>query len=136
MKELQHAIQYLKGKGVIKRDGDIAQKTGYNKSTVSSYIGGRTIPSENFLHKFESVYGIKLDQFKKGSPTDEIPIKDPLRELLEQVLQIKAYSIVNQSLLVEILAEQTGKPVMQYRTIVEQAMEAELKSLMTLLKQH
>lgn len=63
---LSQAVQYLYGKGSIKKDKDIVDKTGYNKATVSSYISGRTKPSKDFVEKFEKVFAIKLEEFGPG----------------------------------------------------------------------
>lgn len=132
---LQKAVQYLYGQGAIKKDKDIADKTGYNKATVSSYTSGRTKVSEDFAEAFERVFKIKLKDFEDGGMLAPIEIKNPSQLMLERVVQLTAISRVNQSLLVEILASQTGKTVMELQRAVSSAMDAELKSALAELKQ-
>ena len=132
---LQKAVQYLYGQGIIKKDKDIADKTNYNKATVSSYTSGRTKVSEDFVQAFERVFKIKLKDFEDGGMLAPIEIKNPSQIMLERVVQLTAISRVNQSLLVEILASQSGKTVMELQRAVSSAMDAELKSLLAELKQ-
>ena len=132
---LKNAVQYLYGVGEIKKDKDIAEKLGYNKSTVSSYVSGRTDPSRDFVELFEKTFKIKLSDFAVGGAKEIIVKEDPLQLFAESLLQVKAYARVNQSLLVEILAHQTGKTVMELHRVIASAMDAELKAIAHELKQ-
>lgn len=132
---LASAVQYLYGKGIIKKDKDISDKTGYNKATVSSYINGKISPSEGFVKTFEKVFRLSLKDFEKGGQLEQVPATDPLQLISEKVLQIYATARVNQSLLVEILANQTGKTVMELQRATTAAMDAELKELLHELRQ-
>lgn len=134
-KAIASAVQYLYGKGIITKDKDIADKTGYNKATVSSYISGRTIPSADFIAAFEKTFKLKLSDFEKGGEMHPVPVADPLQVLSEKVIQSYALGRVNQSLLIEILSHQTGKTVMELQRVVSSAMDAELKQLLVELKQ-
>lgn len=132
---LASAVQYLYGKGIIKKDKDIADKTGYNKATVSSYLSGKIPPSEGFIKTFEKVFRLHLKDFEKGGQLEQVPATDPLQLISEKVLQLYATARVNQSLLIEILANQTGKTVMELQRAVSASMDAELKELINELRQ-
>jgi transcriptional regulator with XRE-family HTH domain len=132
---LASAVQYLYGKGIIKKDKDISDKTGYNKATVSSYINGKINPSEEFTKTFERVFKVQLKDFEKGGQHEQVPAVDPLQLITEKILQVYATERVNQSLLVELLASQTGKTVMELQRAVSSSMDAELKELINELKQ-
>jgi transcriptional regulator with XRE-family HTH domain len=132
---LAKAVQHLYGSGAIKKDKDIADRTGYNKATVSSYISGKIPPSEGFLKTFEKTFRLRLQDFEKGGPLEPIPVIDPLQLISEKLMQLYATSRVNQSLLIEILANQTGKTVMELQRAVSAAMDAELKELLHELRQ-
>lgn len=134
-KTMTLAVQYLYGKGIIKKDIDIANKTGYNKSTVSSYISGRIEPSQDFVQAFEKSFKIKLSDFKEGGQHETVLTSDPLQLISERLLQVFAISRVNQSLLLEILSNQSGKTVMELQRIVSSAMDEELKQIVRELKQ-
>lgn len=132
---LASAVQYLYGKGIITKDKDIADKTGYNKATVSSYINGKIEPSAGFVQSFEKTFKLKLEDFKKGGQHEVIPQADPLQLISEKLLQVFATVRVNQSLLIELLASQTGKTVMELQRAVTASMDAEIKELIHELKQ-
>lgn len=132
---LASAVQYLYGKGIIKKDKDISDKTGYNKATVSSYINGKIKTSADFIQAFERVFKLKLKDFEKGGQLEQVPATDPMQLIAEKVLQVYATARVNQSLLVEILANQTGKTVMELQRATTAAMDAELKELLHELRQ-
>ena len=132
---LKNAVQYLYGIGEIKKDKDIAERLGYNKSTVSSYITGRSEPSRDFVETFENVFKIKLSDFAEGGNKEIIVKDDPMQLFAENLLQVKAYVRVNQSLLAEILANQTNKTVMELHRVISTAMDAELKEIARELKQ-
>lgn len=131
---LANAVQYLYGQGVIKKDKDISDKTGYNKATVSSYINGKIKPSADFTQAFERVFKVKLKDFEKGGQFEPVPAADPLQIITEKVLQVYATARVNQSLLIEILASQTGKTVMELQRAVSASMDGELKQLINELR--
>ncbi len=128
------AVQHLYGKGIVKKDKDIADKTGYNKASVSSYLSGNVKASENFVKKFQQVYGLSLSDFRAGGAQETIKVEDPLRSLTEKMLQLTAVARVNQSLLIEVLAHQTGKTVMELNRAVSSAMDGELKQLVNELR--
>jgi len=133
-KQIAAAVQFLYGKGIIKKDKDIADRTGYNKATVSSYISGRTTPSADFIAAFEKAFRLKVSDFGKGGALEPIPVQDPVQVVSERIIQIYAISRVNQSLLVEILSHQTGRTIMELQRVVNVAMDAELKQLLAELK--
>lgn len=64
-KQLQNAVEYLKGMRVIVKDVDIAEKTGYLRSQISNYLRGTVPPSRPFQAKFEEVYGISFEDFNE-----------------------------------------------------------------------
>lgn len=57
---LTEAVRVLKGKGVIKRDKDIADETGYSKVSISGMLSGNVNISDKFRTKFNSVYSKHL----------------------------------------------------------------------------
>lgn len=117
-KLLQHAVQHLYGKGLIAKDKDISDKTGYNKSTVSSYIGGKAEPSDEFITKFEKAFHLKISDFTHAE-TVEVRNLDQL--LAERIVRIEAQVNVNKQLLVELLALKSGRSMVEINTIAEKA---------------
>lgn len=132
---IANAVQYLYGKGIIKKDKDIADKTGYNKSTVSSFITGHTKASLPFIQKFEKAFRLSLKDFVKGGTHEPVPIADPTQMNTEKLLQVYAIGRTNQSLLVEVLAHLKNIPVMEVQRTVTSAMADELKGLKDELQQ-
>lgn len=61
---LKNAITYLKSIKRIVYDKDIAEETGYNKSTVSEYVRGIEKASSDFEDEFEKKFGISLDDYE------------------------------------------------------------------------
>lgn len=61
---LEAAVAYLIGKGIIKKDIDVVNVLRMSKGTFSAYKSGKIPPSENFIQKFESQYGIRLADFE------------------------------------------------------------------------
>lgn len=132
---LDLAVQYLYGQGVVKRDKDIADKTGYNKSTVSSYISGRTKMSADFQTQFERVFKLKLDDFKAGGAKEVIKNPDSLQLITETVLQTKAEIQTMRQLIVEVLASTTSRSVMDVQLVAERSIEHNLSKILHELKQ-
>lgn len=132
--ELAKAVQYLRGKGIVHKDKDIAEKTGYGKASISNYVNGKMTASKEFIKKFETVYKLKLADFKPGGNKEEIDVPDGDQMVAESVIQIMATARTNQSLLVEVLANQTGKTVMELQRVVSDTMAVELKQILHELK--
>lgn len=61
---LKNAITYLKSIKRIIYDKDIAEVTGYNKSTVSEYVRGIEKASSDFEDEFERKFGISLEDYE------------------------------------------------------------------------
>lgn len=70
---LADAAQILKGKGIIKRDKDIADMTGYSKESVSNMLSGRTAISNKFKTKFEEIFGKEVIP---ESDNESLSVKD------------------------------------------------------------
>lgn len=132
---LSQAVQFLYGKGTIKKDKDIAEKTGYNKATISSYIGGRTKPSADFLEKFEKVFRLKLSDFDVGGPQEIIKHPDALQLLSENILLLKAEHQTNRQLLIEVLAAVTNRSVTEVGLIADKILSHNLEKILHELKQ-
>lgn len=64
--ELINAVADLYNRKIISKDKDIAEATGYSKSTVSGYISGNVKASEDFLKEFENKFGIKVTSYSKN----------------------------------------------------------------------
>lgn len=61
---LKNAIKHLKSEGLIRFENkDVAERTGYDKSTVSEYIRGIEPASPTFQKEFEEKFGICLEDF-------------------------------------------------------------------------
>lgn len=100
---LKNSVKHLKKSKIIKTDKDITEKTGYKKSAVSLYVNGPSPVSEEFLEKFEEVFGIKVADYRvtKDAPktieqnnsqndTDTRDLIDFLKKsLLEKTEEIK-----------------------------------------------
>lgn len=55
---IQAAVRYLKGQGIITKQQDIVDKTGYTKSTVSLALNGNEkYLTESFIKEFNKVFG-------------------------------------------------------------------------------
>lgn len=74
---LQNAVAFLKGQKIIKKDSEISLQTGYSPGSVSTYISGNTMPSKNFIAKFQEVFKLDLKDFVNNSQKStavELPI--------------------------------------------------------------
>lgn len=73
--DLQMAVRHLYDIGAITKDKEIADKTKFSPGQVSSYINGRAVMSLNFKECFESVFKLKLSDFKSKAD-DETEAKE------------------------------------------------------------
>jgi transcriptional regulator with XRE-family HTH domain len=60
---VEAAVAFLIGKGIIKKDADVVDSLKMSKGTFSAYKSGKTEPSKNFIQQFENYYKIKLADF-------------------------------------------------------------------------
>lgn len=134
-KLLEKAVQYLYGHGIIKKDKDIADKTEYNKATVSSYLSGKISPSEEFIRKFEKAFRLKLEDFKDGGEHETVAVHDPIQLLSEGILQVKAELQTNRQLMIEVLAAVTNKSVMEVQLLSDKMLSHNLSKILSELKQ-
>lgn len=134
-KALRNAVQYLYGKGTIRRDRDVVEKTGYNKATVSSYISGRTKASKDFQDKFEAVFNLSLADFSESANFEKVAYKDAMQLLAESVLQMKAEAQTGRQLMIEILAKVSDRSVMEVQLLAEKSLERNLSRIEDELKQ-
>jgi len=132
---LERAVQYLKGKGEIRRDIEIANALGYNKATVSSYLQGKVKASQKFEREFENTFKIKLTDFASGNIQETILKPDGLQLLSEAILQIKAESQTNRQLLVEVLAATSQRSVTEMQVLAESLLQRNLTKILHELKQ-
>ena len=84
--ELIRMVETLKAKRTIKKDVDIVASTGFSKTVVSNYLSGRIKASDNFLDKFEKVYGV--DIFNKNGLSKDIEITTSLHAELGRINEI------------------------------------------------
>ncbi len=131
-KLLVNAVKYLYGKGLIAKDKDIADATGYNKSTVSGYVSGRTEPSEEFVTKFQKAFNLKISDFIDDG---NVEVKNYEQLLAERIIRIEAQVNVNKQLLIELLAFKTGKSMVEINTIAEKAYDHLVAKLIAELQQ-
>lgn len=81
---LRQDVEYLKSKRVIKKDAEIASKTGFSKSVISNYLNGRIRASKPFVEKFYEVFKKELAENKVSTISDEKPSRSrpiPLFEI-------------------------------------------------------
>lgn len=132
---LQKAVQYLYGKGIISKDKDIAEKLNYNKATVSSYINGKAKASAEFERNFEKVFGVKLTDFAAGGKQETVEKDDAIQLLTETVLQLKAEIQTNRQLMIETFAAVTNRSVSDVQLMSLKLLEHNLAKIVSELKQ-
>ena len=110
--DLQYAVKSLYGRGIIEQDSDIAEKVGYSKGTVSSYINGKTEMSINFKESFEKVFKLKLADFARAS----LRIEDVDQFVVSKVKKIEAIA----ELLLKLKAQETAERTKRDAAVVEQ----------------
>jgi transcriptional regulator with XRE-family HTH domain len=131
---LNKAVQYLYGKGIITKDKDIADKMGYNKATVSSYLSGNAKASSEFEKNFEKAFAIKLKEFATGGKQETIEKPDAIQLIAENLLQMQAETQTNRQLLIEILAAVSDRPVSDVQLMTEKLLQHNLSKLVHELK--
>lgn len=134
-KLLAKAVQHLYGTGAIKKDKDIADKTGYNKTTVSSYLSGKITPSAEFIRSFESKFGVKLVDFEPGGDKETVMVPDAMQLLTENVLLLKAELQTNRQLMIEVLASVTNRTVSEVQLTSDRILQHNLERILSELKQ-
>lgn len=110
MNTLHDAILALKKKGIIKRDIEIAQATGYGKAAISEYKKGIRTLSDKFVDTFNNVYnkhGITLDK----SPIVSESINN--EQLAKMILSNSSISVASYNLLCRAVAVLENKPIEQ-----------------------
>ena len=127
---LAKAVQHLYGTGSIKKDKDIADKTGYNKATVSSYITGKIPPSAGFLNAFEKVFEVRIQDFDIGGAKEIIKHPDAMQLISENVLLLKAELQTNRQLMVEVLAAVTNRSVTEVQVIAEKSLSHNIAKIL------
>lgn len=129
------AIQHLYGIGVITKDKDIADKTGYNKATVSSYSNGRAKASLDFIRTFEKTFDLSLEDFSKDGKKEVIKKSDAMQLITENIFQIKAEIQTNRQLMIEILSAVSSRSVMDVQMMTEKLLEHNLVKIVHELRQ-
>ena len=132
---LNKAVQYLYGKGIITKDKDIADRMGYNKATVSSYLSGNAKASSEFEKNFEKAFTIKLKDFAAGGMQETIKTPDAIQLITESLLQMQAETQTNRQLLVEILASVSDRPVSDIQIMTEKLLQHNLTKIVHELRQ-
>ena len=132
---LNKAVQYLYGKGIITKDKDIADRMGYNKATVSSYLSGNAQASSEFEKNFAKAFTIKLKDFAAGGMQETIKTPDAIQLITESLLQMQAETQTNRQLLVEILASVSDRPVSDIQLMTEKLLQHNLTKIVHELRQ-
>jgi hypothetical protein len=96
--DLKNAIRWLKGQGIIDKDKDIVEKTGYGKSTVSGYAKGRIEASPDFRTKFEEVFKLQLKSFQNFHIIDSNMVQEPIVEYKTKSVQDKYVELLEKTL--------------------------------------
>lgn len=128
------AVQYLYGQGTIVKDRDIADKTGYNKATISGIINGKKKASPKFLKNFEKAFDIQLSDFSDGGSQETIIITDAVQLISESMVLLKAEAITNRQMAIEILAAVSGRSVSDVQLLQEKLFSHNLATLVRELK--
>lgn len=95
--DLQLAVVELYKRGMIKKDKEIAEKTGFSAGQVSSYINGRAPMSPKFRETFETIFKVELADFVgpndyDGSDnTDKLSEGSILAKYIKQLEEDKAF---------------------------------------------
>lgn len=116
-KALQNAVAYLKGQKLIKKEIEISIQTGFSKGTISSYLSGNHVPSENFIKKFQEVFNIDLRKFTEGP---DVVIPDGPGASMEALIRIESLEKVKASYLAEVYAHLKGVPATKVLKEMEQ----------------
>jgi predicted transcriptional regulator len=132
---LYKAVQSLYGSGVITKDKDIADKLGYTKATVSSYLSGKTKASNHFERLFEKSFDVKLSDFEPGGKHEAVIVPDSLQLITESILQMKAEIQTNRQLMVEVLAQVSDRSVSEVNLMAESLLKHNLAKIASELKQ-
>jgi transcriptional regulator with XRE-family HTH domain len=61
LQALNKAISFIKHKGLINKNEDIATATKISPSSLSGYLNGSKNPPEEWFQKFEEVYNLQLN---------------------------------------------------------------------------
>lgn len=93
---LEDAIKDLKARGFIKRDKDIADKTGYSPESISNMLAGRVAVSEKFKRKFRETFGED-----KSNDT-------PLESAQDKYIKSLEETVALQKEMIQILKEKLG----------------------------
>jgi transcriptional regulator with XRE-family HTH domain len=85
---LEMAVKYLKERGVIDKDADIADTLDISRGTLSAYISGTTKPSKPFIKKFENYYKLKLADFANNmSRSNNNNVVEAKNEIIIELLK-------------------------------------------------
>lgn len=114
---LQNAVAHLKGKKIIKTEGEISTKTGFSKGTVSSYLSGNHIPSVNFIDKFQEAFKLNLEDFNKPAP---VSINNTTDVAMEAIIRSESMLRVNASYIAEIYGHLMKVPATKVLRDMEQ----------------
>lgn len=126
-KALQNAVAYLKGQKILKKEIEISMKTGFSKGSVSNYLTGSQTPSVNFIDKFQEVYNLNLEDFKKEVP---VQINNSDAAAMEAIIRTEAWARTNASYIAEIYGHLMKVPATKVLREMVQMSEADsLKSL-------
>lgn len=94
----------LKKLGAIKKQDDIAEKTGYNKSSISEILNGKVPLSDKFIQIFAAKYNVNeiwiytgegevFNNSKPSEPDENPKSSDELVKTLEILLKMKDETI-------------------------------------------
>jgi transcriptional regulator with XRE-family HTH domain len=87
------AVRKLKAEGVITRDKQVADMTGYSKEAVSNMLSGRTAISQKFKTKFYETFNLSEDG---GANKTSLELAQKLIGQLERELTLAHRVIGNQ----------------------------------------
>lgn len=103
---LSQAVEFLKANRIIKRDVEIAERTGYSKGVVSNYLNGKIEVSEKFKKKFFEVYKEELKQNNVSETKTEYQNFETIKSVYENEIALLKQIIKRQDEIILMLRNQ------------------------------
>lgn len=104
---LSQAVEFLKANRIIKRDIEIAERTGYSKGVVSNYLNGKIEVSEKFKKKFFEVYKEELKQNNVSETNTEYQNLETIKRNYENEISLLKQIIKGKDEIIQMLRNQS-----------------------------
>lgn len=112
----------------------IAEKTGYSKGNVSSYLSKKSPPSENFINAFYNSFKVVPRETSESRAAIQVPgdMEKILRDYEERLLRTEAHLEVYESVIATLWSESKNdftKKLGELRELVQAAAKRRLAEL-------